>query len=498
MKKHPRTSTSSEKGSVLIFVVVTMTILLVVGSIGTYISTQVRVAAERKNLEIAYQYASGGASLVASDLAAAFQSSPNDVEKGLVEAGYTLDESRKAYSSYFDNGGHWDEQILRSLTYTAVWGDGGSISSWPEQLYERKIASSELGEEVTAEIWLIPGYSEEARIVTSATVGNSTEYVTMNLGLSYGFGGAIISTNVGSSDTGASKKVGQKGNVAIYSANSNSTYVDGGVLANGTVSYNEDSSVDPDEIQQELYTTEDEIPNYTNPGSADQLFDFDRFTAVADAMGTNYADTDAFKAAVAADADGVLEGVIVVNIEGGADDFEDGDFPSGINVLGTLILKFDPDEWDADDKLKVLCTVNVNPADLSGLDTSDPDTFTSGYPPTMSSSSNYAHNQDISGAGFQNFSSSDDLPAIMYNTAIADFHGNLNVSGVIYSPVFAEIENKKDGQVQYIKGSVIVGGGIWYENKKDALSIISYDPNALDRLATNGANGKSIILARRD
>jgi len=142
--------------------------------------------------------------------------------------------------------------------------------------------------------------------------------------------------------------------------------------------------------------------------------------------------------------------------------------------------------------------LNINPADLSELSPGNPETYTSGYPAEFDDEDRIASNVDISDLGYDNFSETDDLPALMYRTSLADLHGDLNISGVVYSPVFAEIENTDAGQTQYISGSVIVGGGIYYQNKKDATSIITYDPTALDRLATAGSNGKEFKVGHRE
>jgi hypothetical protein len=86
----------------------------------------------------------------------------------------------------------------------------------------------------------------------------------------------------------------------------------------------------------------------------------------------------------------------------------------------------------------------------------------------------------------------------MYNVGILDIHGPANICGVVYSPSFMEIENKQDGQIQYFKGTLIGGGGILLENNKRATTIVSYDPNALDLLATSGGKGKSLKVAYRE
>jgi hypothetical protein len=82
----------------------------------------------------------------------------------------------------------------------------------------------------------------------------------------------------------------------------------------------------------------------------------------------------------------------------------------------------------------------------------------------------------------------------MYNNAILDIHGNANICGAVYSPSFMEIENKKSGQIQYFKGCLIGGGGIYFENNNDAISIASYDANAVNQLATMNGRGKSVKL----
>jgi hypothetical protein len=59
-----------------------------------------------------------------------------------------------------------------------------------------------------------------------------------------------------------------------------------------------------------------------------------------------------------------------------------------------------------------------------------------------------------------------------------------------------EIENKSSGGIQYIKGSVIMGHGIYYENTSSgAKSIISFDPAAVDSLATLNTAGKQVRVA---
>ena len=183
--------------------------------------------------------------------------------------------------------------------------------------------------------------------------------------------------------------------------------------------------------------------------------------------------------------------------------FNDGQFPDGIDIRGTLVLLFKPDV-DPDSKIKFDAPLRINPItpeQWHDLDPDDPDTFVSGYSgmrPDVFDASQTAKDSD--GNAITPFTMQDDLPALMYNGGIADLHKQVNISGVIYSPVFAEIENKgnKDGGTQYINGAVIGGGGILVQNKGKGKTIIKYNPNTLDRLATDGSNGKTFRVVHRE
>ena len=183
--------------------------------------------------------------------------------------------------------------------------------------------------------------------------------------------------------------------------------------------------------------------------------------------------------------------------------FNNGHFPDGIDIRGTLVLLFESDV-DPDSKIKFDAPLRINPItpeQLDDLDPGDPDTFVSGYSgmrPDVLDASQTA--KDSAGNAITPFTMQDDLPALMYNGGIADLHKQVNISGVIYSPVFAEIENKgnKDGGTQYINGAVIGGGGILVQNKGKGKTIIKYNPNTLDRLATDGSNGKTFRVVHRE
>ncbi len=105
-----------------------------------------------------------------------------------------------------------------------------------------------------------------------------------------------------------------------------------------------------------------------------------------------------------------------------------------------------------------------------------------------------------------------DLPAEIYSGGLLDMHGNVNVSGVVYTPMQIELEAKDNGNYkgtadegparQYVNGSLIGGFGVYVQNKKngsvngtdDGLTVIVYDPTAVDKLSTNAPES---VLARR-
>ena len=65
--------------------------------------------------------------------------------------------------------------------------------------------------------------------------------------------------------------------------------------------------------------------------------------------------------------------------------------------------------------------------------------------------------------------------------------------------MFAEIERNGDS-TQYVNGAIIGGGGIFIEDKGGSTggTIVNYDPNTLNRLATDGSNGQSFRVVHRE
>jgi hypothetical protein len=168
-------------------------------------------------------------------------------------------------------------------------------------------------------------------------------------------------------------------------------------------------------------------------------------------------------------------------------------FPKGINVKGTLFFNFDS-SFGPLSKIINTATMNINPANLSGLVATNPATYPSGYPPVYYDFTKNPTNIDISAKGYANVLPGEDMPALLYSIGVLDIHGNANVSGVMYTPSNMEIENKKDDQIQYFKGSLIMGLGIYFENNQKSTSIISFDNNTVDSLSTLYNAGKQVAV----
>jgi len=285
-------------------------------------------------------------------------------------------------------------------------------------------------------------------------------------------------------------------------------YVYGGIRANGGIyaddtanmltNDNKDTLLDAftGDVMTEAMGTDEEIPDFTDPGSPEQLFEFARFEAVAAAgRGAVYDGLAAFAAgANAANLAGVpMEGVIYVKIDAAVEGNDphikaaggDVDIPGGITVLGSLVFDFSN---TGDDFYKVFLEVplNVNAAVLpADFDPADPTTFTTGYPPTISALKDprgFAMNDPI----YEDFPLNADLPAIMFNTGTVDIHGPTNVCGAIYGPSFIEIENKGPS-LQYFNGIIVGGAGVYLEGKTGGAGdaqVFVYDHATVNALPT--------------
>jgi hypothetical protein len=468
----------NEEGSILGYFIMAMVFAAIIADVGAYVVQTVNIAHRRNDMISAGQYAQGGVAIACTDLNAAFLN--------------------KTAGGFRDN-------LIRSFSYTPV------SSNSTAAVYQRTISSPFTNQTVTAQIWLDDASPDTAKVVVAAKVGEVTQTYTLNTFFKWGYPGAIISVNNGTTANGVAKGNAQDGNVVIDGSASGPLVVDGNIgyaaIANGRVNVaTQFTAVSPGSISMTNGSTSDPIPDFTSQGTTNSLFDFNRFIAVADLTPNTYntnSHNNHFSTVLSiADAikkkpDHTLEGVVVVDIRktdknyGSAGDIKM--FPYGINVRGTLFYNFGP-EFGPLDKFVVTCDMNINPADLSNMVATNPATYTSGYPPVYSDPSKNPIKIDITSKHFDNFTKNEDLPALMYSIGEVDIHGNANVCGVCYTPSYMEIEEKYSaGQTQYFKGTLIMGDGIYLENNNRCTTVISYDAAALDNLATLFHKGKKLV-----
>ena len=370
----------------------------------------------------------------------------------------------------------------------------------------------------------------EATVTSSATYKGFSRTVSRAVALQWGQPGAIVvDSTPGATPLTSPKSQGQRGDLTIRgnsaNASQNHVTIDGGVRLNSNAYFYTGNSGQNGQTLQSALTSNpggppvqftggadalhtgltgaNAVPDYTNPGSADQLFDFNQFTAAASAKGTSYSLGDFVN--LVNTSQGPLEGIIVVNVNatafGGAQPKlkasganpnkpEEFSLPNGVDIRGTLLFNI-TGTTDPLYKIFMETDLKINPADLSGVNFSDPATYTSGYPPTFS-------NPDRTPQAY-GFPAGADLPALMYNTGILDIHRGANISGVLYTPSFVEIEQKTGNTTQYIRGQIISGGGVYLEDMSTAGPMVfSYDPNTIDTLAIGAGKGKILRTQWRE
>jgi len=497
---------SCEQGAATIFYLMLMVVIMsVLGSVLLYVANSARIEHRRSDMSAARQFAEGGAVVGCDEVNSAFTTTSGTMASALTAKGYTLDSS-------------------------------SSNSQW--NVYNRTITTPFVNQSVLAQVWIPTGSSpKSAKIVATATVNKVTQTATVGLTFTWGYPAAIISTNAGSNDTGYSKSAAQAGNVALNGVTGRPLIVDGNVakaiLANGHANIDPAIAAIPaSSVSAGNFGSSNEIPDYTAQGTDNSLFDFARFTAAADATlnplntvnGTNHFTSLASflkaNAAAAATPAGALEGIIVVDVTATS---KSGDIgidvlanpenyvgtpympavnpqKKGITVRGSLFFKFGS-AYGPLDKIFNRTPMNINPADLTGMNTANPSTYPSGYPATYADATKNPVNVDITSKGFQNFTADEDLPAVMYSIGTLDMHGPANISGVMYTPSYSEIENRPNegfavaNQLQYFKGSIIVGMGVYIENVNTSSTVVSFDPRTVDSLATMGGAGKKVKVA---
>lgn len=469
----------SEAGSIFAYFIILLVIVTAIVSMGALVSQTTNLTHRHNDMVEAMELAEGGAALACAEVERAYTN---------LAAAFLVNLAGNPAGAYTKNSG---------------------LSSAASNVYERTIALPFTNQVVKVQIWMtnLPTPAA-ATVIGICKVGKVTQSTSVQLQMAFGYGAAIISDNEGTKANGISKGVAQQGQVVLHGQKSSGPiWIDGNegysVLANGMVNHDVTAFfTSPGSISETNRGTVNQIPDYTAEGSTDQLFDFKRFIAVADLTpngpspdkNNHFKTLDSFlKVAKGSTTSKPLEGVIVVDIKSSEmkNDITPALVPNGINVRGTLVFNFAPDV-DPTDKIVNTAAMNINPANLSGLVVTNPATYPSGYPPVYANPAKNPVNIDITSKGFQNFAVYDDLPALMYSIGILDIHGNANISGVMYTPSFVEIENKEDNQTQYFKGSIIGGGGVYVENKQNSRTVISYDKESLNLLATAATKGKRV------
>jgi hypothetical protein len=486
MKTCIKNNRRQEEGTIIAYFILLLIAIAAITSVAAYVTHTTTMSRRRNSMVDAYEYITAGAVMACADLNAAFMKAGSPVTANLQSASpaYTLNTS---------------------------------LSTTNQKVFERTISDPFTNQTVNAQIWLpVTSVPTTAKIVTTAKVGDVSQTVTLNVKLAQTFPAAIISVNDGTTSTSVTKSTAQAGNVVINGNSTGPIVVDGNfglaVLANGRVNYDTNYiNPPPSAYSQTNEGTINQIPDYTSQGTTNSLFDIGRFVAVADhttnaasATGNNHF-TNLLTFINAAKvcnntAANSMEGVVVVDVSKTDPDMNSltlANIPNGINVRGTLLFNFLGSGWSpTSSKIIITAAVNVNPADLSGLVASNPSTYPSGFPAVYLNPAKNPTNINIMPYGYTNFMAGDDLPALVYSIGVVDLHGPLDISGAMYTPSYMEIENKQNDQMQYIKGCVIMGNGIYFENNsKGSTSIISYDANAVDSLATLPGMGKQLKVA---
>ena len=91
-------------------------------------------------------------------------------------------------------------------------------------------------------------------------------------------------------------------------------------------------------------------------------------------------------------------------------------------------------------------------------------------------------------------SSFEDLPTYLYTGGLVDMHHHMNVSGLIYVPQSAEIEQKFSGITMYMNGGLIVRDGFFLEGRAGGITLISSDPQSFSSIKVNAASIANAVL----
>ncbi len=91
-------------------------------------------------------------------------------------------------------------------------------------------------------------------------------------------------------------------------------------------------------------------------------------------------------------------------------------------------------------------------------------------------------------------SSFEDLPTYLYTGGLVDMHHHMNISGLLYVPQSAEIEQKFSGITMYMNGGLIVRDGFFLEGRAGGITLISSDPQSFSSIKVNAASIQNAVL----
>ena len=333
---------ASERGSLIIYAFLAVIILGAIAGVTTYVTHNVQTTQRRQSYGEAYNYSEAGLMLAAADVNSAFTN---------------------ASSSFLDtltwsNLASYKKDIDRSTYNTLV--------------YARTITSPFTNQPVEVEL-NIPNVADPTKvsIISRASVRGVTVTNTAVVDLTFAYRAVIVSDHVGSSSGTVSEENAMLGNVVIQTAGAGSPLsVDGRIIANGRVNVGA-VGLGSEYISMTNYGTAKEVPDYTNSGSTDQLFDFKRIIKAADLLGTHYKSIDEFIRV--AKKEEVFEGIIVVDVRREEDE-DDSKSDKDDSKSDKDDSKSDTDDGksDKDDSKSDVKDNNGHGNNVDGVDSSNP------------------------------------------------------------------------------------------------------------------------------
>lgn len=91
-------------------------------------------------------------------------------------------------------------------------------------------------------------------------------------------------------------------------------------------------------------------------------------------------------------------------------------------------------------------------------------------------------------------SSFEDLPTYLYTGGLVDMHHHMNISGLLYVPQSAEIEQKFSGISMYMNGGLIVRDGFYLSGKPGGITLIVSDPSSFSSIVINSESIANAVV----